>query len=199
MMRGPRGGSRHGNQATATHVQCRLQSAGGARSVDGAEDGCQACREQQLQADLPSRWKADFVTHASSVFSGDEREQQAEQRIGELERLVGRLSLELEVAKKVALLWGGEQKRAVVAQLRGGVSARAPLPRVAGPAQRGVSARPRGRAPSHRERRDRLAGAHRADRDDVANLRLSTVTAQLRREAEPAGRHEQQVGASPDA
>jgi hypothetical protein len=56
-----------------------------------------------------SRWKADFVSHASSVFGGDEREQQAEQRIGELERLVGRLSLELEVAKKAAMLSAGSR------------------------------------------------------------------------------------------
>jgi transposase len=52
-------------------------------------------------------WKAEFVTHASSVFAGDEREQQAERRIAELERLVGRLALELEIAKKAALLSGG--------------------------------------------------------------------------------------------
>jgi transposase-like protein len=77
--------------------------------LTGQKTAAQVCREQQLQADLLSRWKADFVTHASSVFAGDERERQAEQRIGELERLVGRLSLELEVAKKVALLSGGSR------------------------------------------------------------------------------------------
>jgi hypothetical protein len=47
------------------------------------------------------------VTQAASVFQGDERVQQAEQRIAELERLVGRLTLELEVAKKAALLSAG--------------------------------------------------------------------------------------------
>ena len=75
--------------------------------LTGQKTTAQVCREHQLKPDLLSRWKAEFVTHASAVFSGDEREQQAERRIAELERLVGRLSLELEVAKKAALLSGG--------------------------------------------------------------------------------------------
>lgn len=75
--------------------------------LTGQKTAAQVCREQQLKPELLGRWKAEFVTHASSVFSGDEREQQAERRIAELERLVGRLSLELEVAKKAALLSGG--------------------------------------------------------------------------------------------
>jgi len=47
------------------------------------------------------------VSQASSVFTGDERSQQAEQRVAELERLVGRLTLELEIAKIAALLSTG--------------------------------------------------------------------------------------------
>jgi len=77
--------------------------------MTGQKTAAQVCREQQLKADLLSRWKADFVTHASSVFAGDEREQQTERHIAELERLVGQLSLELEVAKKAALLSGGSR------------------------------------------------------------------------------------------
>ncbi len=74
--------------------------------LTGQKTAAQVCREQQLQPDLLSRWKADFVTHASSVFAGDEREQQSERRIGELERLVGGLSLELEVKTKLPCLGG---------------------------------------------------------------------------------------------
>jgi transposase len=68
--------------------------------LTGQKTAAQICREQQLKPDLLSRWKAEFATHASIVFAGDEREQHAERRIAELERLVGRLSLELEVAKE---------------------------------------------------------------------------------------------------
>ena len=77
--------------------------------VTGQKTAAQVCREQHLKPEVLSRWKAAFVMRASSVFSGDEREQQAERRIGELERLVGRLSLELELAKKAALLSGGSR------------------------------------------------------------------------------------------
>jgi transposase len=75
--------------------------------LSGQKRAAEVCREYQLKPDLLSRWKADFVTQAASVFQGDERVQQAEQRIAELERLVGRLTLELEVAKKAALLSAG--------------------------------------------------------------------------------------------
>jgi transposase len=77
--------------------------------LTGQKTAAQVCREHQLKPDLLSRWKAEFVAHASVVFAGDEREQESERRIAELERLVGRLSLELEVAKKAALLSGGSR------------------------------------------------------------------------------------------
>jgi transposase len=75
--------------------------------LSGQKRAAEVCREYQLKPDLLSRWKADFVSQASTVFAGDERTQRAEQRIAELERLVGRLTLELEVAKKAALLSAG--------------------------------------------------------------------------------------------
>jgi transposase len=77
--------------------------------VSGQKTAAEVGREHQLKPELLSHWKAEFVTHAASVFAGDERTQQAERRIAELERLVGRLSLELEVAKKAALLSAGSR------------------------------------------------------------------------------------------
>jgi transposase len=75
--------------------------------LSGQKRAAEVCREHQLKPDLLSRWKTDFVTQAATVFAGDERRQRAEQHIAELERLVGRLTLELEVAKKAALLSAG--------------------------------------------------------------------------------------------
>lgn len=75
--------------------------------LTGQKRAAEVCRAYQLKPDLLSRWKADFVAHAASVFAGDERTQQAEQRIAELERMVGRLTVELEVAKKAAVLSAG--------------------------------------------------------------------------------------------
>jgi len=75
--------------------------------LSGQKRAAEICREYQLKPDLLSRWKADFVTQAPTVFVGDERTQRAEQRVAELERLVGRLTMELEVAKKAELLSAG--------------------------------------------------------------------------------------------
>jgi transposase len=75
--------------------------------LSGRKTAAAVCREYQLKPDLLTRWKADFVTHAATVFAGDEAGQQAERRIAELERMVGRLTVELEVAKKAVLLSAG--------------------------------------------------------------------------------------------
>ena len=72
--------------------------------LSGQKRAAAVCREHQLKPDLLSRWKAVFVSQAATVFAGDERSQRAEQRVAELERRVGRLTLELEVAKKAVLL-----------------------------------------------------------------------------------------------
>lgn len=75
--------------------------------LSGRKTAAAVCREYQLKPDLLTRWKADFITHAASVFEGDVRSQQAERHIADLERMVGRLTLELEVAKKAVLLSAG--------------------------------------------------------------------------------------------
>ncbi len=60
------------------------------------------CREHRLRPQVLARWRAEFLERAPEIFAtrpgrGDERE-----RIAELERLVGRLMLELEAAKKAS-------------------------------------------------------------------------------------------------
>jgi putative transposase len=85
--------------------------------LSGQKRAAEICREYRLKPDLLSRWKADFVTHAASGFASDERTQQAEQRIAELERMVGRLTVELEVAKKSCLALSREQQRQIAEQL----------------------------------------------------------------------------------
>lgn len=75
--------------------------------LTGQKRAAEVCRAYQLKPNLLSRWKADFVRQAPSLFQGDERVQRADERIAELERMVGRLTVELEVAKKAALLSAG--------------------------------------------------------------------------------------------
>jgi len=49
---------------------------------------------------LLPRWKGALLEKAPTVFQGDERHDEEQAGVVELERMVGRLSLELEVAKK---------------------------------------------------------------------------------------------------
>jgi O-antigen/teichoic acid export membrane protein/transposase-like protein len=64
-----------------------LQDAGSAARI---------CRELQIDESLLSDWKERFIGHASSVFEIGIADAAANERIAELERLVGRLRRELE-------------------------------------------------------------------------------------------------------
>ncbi|HZU75859.1 MAG TPA: transposase [Dehalococcoidia bacterium] len=75
--------------------------------LTGQKRAAAVCRAYRLKPDLRSRWEADFVRQAPALFRGDERVQHAEARIAELERMVGRLTIELGVAKKAGRLSTG--------------------------------------------------------------------------------------------
>lgn len=72
--------------------------------LSGAKSAAEICREHQLKPDLFSKWKAQFLREASRVFARADQVEPAQARIADLERLVGRLTLELEAAKKVSRL-----------------------------------------------------------------------------------------------
>ena len=95
------------SDAHSPSVDRRVQSATDTGSPGGSKTAAAICREYQLKPNLLTHWKADFVAHASKIFTGNTTNQHAEARIAELERLVGRLTLELEVAKKAVLLSTG--------------------------------------------------------------------------------------------
>lgn len=60
----------------------------------------QICREHQIKDTVLARWKQEFITRAPELFAGNQVPLQQAERIAELERLVGRLTMELEMAKK---------------------------------------------------------------------------------------------------
>src|SRR4030067_2326066 len=70
--------------------------------VSGAKSAAEICREHQLKPDLFSKWKAQFLRDAAHVFQSPEPVDPAQARIADLEQMVGRLTLELEVAKKAS-------------------------------------------------------------------------------------------------
>ncbi len=72
--------------------------------LTGAKTAAEVCREYHLKPDLFSKWKAQFVHNAAKVFQTGEVVDPAQAQVAELERLVGRLTVELEAAKKASTL-----------------------------------------------------------------------------------------------
>lgn len=62
----------------------------------------QASREYGIRDTVISRWKQEFVERSPRVFEHGKDRDERDQRIAELERLVGRLAMELEISKKVS-------------------------------------------------------------------------------------------------
>jgi transposase-like protein len=61
----------------------------------------QASREYGIKDTILSRWKQEFLERAPQLFNGEQTDNhEADQRIAELERMVGKLTLELDLTKK---------------------------------------------------------------------------------------------------
>lgn len=72
--------------------------------ISGSKSVAEVCRQYSLKPDLVSHWKNQFLANASQVFESAVEADPQQTRIQELERLAGRLSLELEIAKKALTL-----------------------------------------------------------------------------------------------
>jgi transposase-like protein len=71
--------------------------------IKGEKGLMQASREYKIKDTVLSRWKQEFLERAPEIFrqEGSEEQRQAMERTAELERMVGRMALELDLAKKV--------------------------------------------------------------------------------------------------
>ena len=72
--------------------------------LSGEKTASELCRTHKLHASVLNRWRAEFIEHASSIFERGNRGKDSDSaaRIAELERLVGQLTLQLEIAKKAS-------------------------------------------------------------------------------------------------
>ena len=69
--------------------------------ISGEKGLMQASREYGIKDTVLSRWKQEFLERAPQVFEAPKSEDSQGERIGELERMVGRLTMQLDMAKKV--------------------------------------------------------------------------------------------------
>ncbi|MBS3784841.1 MAG: transposase, partial [Anaerolineae bacterium] len=70
--------------------------------LTGVKDKAEICREYRLSRQLFSRWRAEFVERAPEIFATERSRGDEQERIAELERMIGRLTMELEVSKKAS-------------------------------------------------------------------------------------------------
>ena len=72
--------------------------------LNQTKSAAQVCRDLNINENLLSRWKQQLLTHAALVFERESEATEKDEQIAELQRLVGRLTLQLEVAKKASQL-----------------------------------------------------------------------------------------------
>jgi transposase-like protein len=80
--------------------------------LKGEKGLMEASREYEIKDTVLSRWKQEFLERAPEIFrpEGSEDQRQMLERIAELEKLAGRLTLELDMAKKVFGISGSARR-----------------------------------------------------------------------------------------
>ena len=78
--------------------------------ISGEKGLMQASREYGIKDTVLSRWKQEFLERAVQLFEQPTNDHHAEERIAELERMVGRLTMQLDMAKKVLRYSGSTPK-----------------------------------------------------------------------------------------
>ena len=76
-----------------------------------AQFEAQVCREHNVADELVSRWRQEFLERAPQIFMTARTRSAEQERIVELERLVGQLTLELNILKKASQVWVSPSRR----------------------------------------------------------------------------------------
>src|SRR5512138_3258421 len=86
-------------------VQCVLEILSGSKTIT------EVCHEHDLKYDVLARWKTHFLHNAPQLFQDPQAMADDHARIAELERMIGRLTLELEISKKASSYLQTQPKR----------------------------------------------------------------------------------------
>jgi transposase-like protein len=79
--------------------------------LTGVANQAEICRQHKLSPQLLARWKATVLEQLHNLFEEESQHSPEQARIAELEQLVGRQALELEILKKVSRLLPGQPIR----------------------------------------------------------------------------------------
>ena len=74
-------------------------------ALSGQSSQAELCRRHNLSEQQLSKWKQQVVENVATLFSStDQQSSETTERIAQLEQLVGRLTLALEIQKKASTL-----------------------------------------------------------------------------------------------
>ena len=74
-------------------------------ALSGESSQAELCRCHNLSADQLLKWKHQLLENAATLFESTDKQSDASiERIAQLEQLVGRLTLALEIQKKASTL-----------------------------------------------------------------------------------------------
>jgi len=68
----------------------------------------QASRDYGIKDSVLARWKQQFIERSPQLFQQSTATDDRDQRIAELERMVGRLAMEVDMSKKVSKFLNSE-------------------------------------------------------------------------------------------
>ena len=79
--------------------------------ITAQKSTAQTSREHGIKDSVLSRWKQEFIERSPKLFEQGPANDDRDQRIAELERMVGRLAMELEMAKKASSFLNSDQNK----------------------------------------------------------------------------------------
>ncbi len=91
--------NKHRNYSNEFKAKVVLEVLSGKRTVS------EASRAHKVHTSVISRWRNEFIKQAHLAFGGTGVGEDSSERIAELERMIGRLTMELAVAKKASEQW----------------------------------------------------------------------------------------------
>ena len=81
------------------------------REIEAGKTIAQAAREHEIHPNLITRWRSLRDQYSQQAFAGNGNTYKLEARVAELERMVGRLTMENDFLKKaLALLEAGKRQ-----------------------------------------------------------------------------------------
>ncbi|NJM09804.1 MAG: IS3 family transposase [Bdellovibrionaceae bacterium] len=78
--------------------------------LSGEKTSAEPCRTHKINNNVLNRWRKEFLEQAPSIFEKHDNHDKEDQKIAELERLVGQLTIQLDIGKKSLELLESRQK-----------------------------------------------------------------------------------------